>query len=258
MAEIHSTAIISERAQISDDVSIGPYSVIEGPAKIGSGTKISSHVLITGDTSIGENCIIHNGVVIGSVPQDLKFGGEETKVEIGDNNNIREYVTINRGTLESGVTKIGDNCLLMAYAHVAHDCRLGDYVIMANTVQLAGHVHLHDYAIIGGVTAIRQFVSIGAHSMVGGSYRVVQDVCPYALAAGYPLAIRGINSIGLRRRGFLRETLATIKSAFKILFHSEYNTTDALVKIEEELPKIEEIKTIVDFIKASRCGITKK
>ena len=257
MTDIHPTAVVSNDAVIGDNVKIEPYSVIEGPVKIGEGTSIGSHTLITGDTTIGERCTIHNGAVIGSVPQDLKFGGEETKVIIGDNVTIREYVTVNRGTHESGSSSVGNNCLLMAYAHVAHDCHIGDNVILANSVNLAGHVLIQDYAIVGGIVAIHQFVSVGAHCIIGGGYRVPKDVCPYSLAAGYPLSIKTFNRTGLRRLNFSTEAINNIKSAFNILFRSPYNTSDAVRKITEELPDTEEIRIILKFIASSRRGLVK-
>ena len=258
MRRVDSTAIISDKAIIGDEVEIGPYSIINGPAVIGKGTKIGSHVLIAGDTTIGVNCKIHHGAVIGTDPQDLKFGAEETSVVLGNNITIREYVTINRGTTESKMTKVGDNTLLMAYSHIAHDCRLGENVILANGVQLAGHVHIQDYATIGGLVAVHQFVSIGTHSMIGGSYRVTNDICPYALAQGYPLSVKTINYIGLKRHGFPPKTIEIIKSAFRLLFNSPYNTSDAVLKIKEELPQIKEIQTILEFIASSRRGLTKR
>lgn len=257
MAEIHPSAIVSQDAVPDDDVQVGPFSVIEGPVKIGSGCRIASHVLIKGDTVIGERCRIFKGAVIGTDPQDLKFEGEKTRVEIGNNVVIREYATVNRGTSESGYSSVGDDCLLMAYSHVAHDCHLGNHVILANGVQMGGHVHIQDYAIIGGLVALHQFVSVGAHSMIGGGYRVSKDVIPYAMAAGYPLKIRTYNKVGLKRRGFSKEAIENIAGAYRILFRSPYNTSDAVKKISDELPATDEIKIILDFIAASRRGIIK-
>ncbi|MBD3234934.1 MAG: acyl-ACP--UDP-N-acetylglucosamine O-acyltransferase [candidate division Zixibacteria bacterium] len=257
MTDIHKTAIVSSDAELANDVTVGPYSIIEGPVKIGKGTSIAAHAIITDNTTIGENCKISPGAVIGTEPQDLKFEGEESEVKIGNNVTIREYVTINRATEESRLTCVGDNSLLMAYVHVAHDCHLGKNVILANTVQMGGHVHIHDYAIIGGVTALHQFVSVGAHSMIGGGYRATMDMVPYGIAMGYPLKIASVNRIGLERRGFSKESIDIIKSAFRILFNSPYNTSDAVKKIQEELPLTEEIKTILDFIARSRRGIIK-
>ncbi|MBD3168503.1 MAG: acyl-ACP--UDP-N-acetylglucosamine O-acyltransferase [candidate division Zixibacteria bacterium] len=257
MADIHQTAIVDSKAEIDDNVKVGPFTIIEGPVKLYSAVEVGSHALITGDTSIGENCRIHHGAVVGTLPQDLKFGGEETRVEIGANTTIREYVTVNRGTEESGYTSVGDNCLLMAYSHVAHDCHIGDNVILANGVQMAGHVHIQDYAIVGGLVAIHQFVTVGAHCMIGGGYRIPKDVCPYALVGGYPVTIKTLNLTGLMRRGFSAETIQNIKKAYKILFNSPYNTSDAVKKIRDELPQTEEINNILTFIANSRRGLIK-
>ena len=257
MSAIHSTAIVSPKAELAEDVEVGPYTIIEENVKIGSGTKVASSVLLAGDTTLGNNVKVHHGAVIGTIPQDLKFGGEVTQVVIGDGTVVREYATINRGTKVYGTTTVGKECLLMAYSHVAHDCILGDGVIMANSVNLAGHIEVGDYAIIGGVVPVHQFVKIGAHAMIGGGFRVQQDICPYALVAGYPLKVTGINAVGLRRRGFSREVIKVLESAFKLLFFSGLNTSQAVEQIKSEVELIPEVQEILDFIERSNRGIVK-
>ncbi len=257
MSNIHSTAIVSKKAQLGNDVSIGPYSIIEDDVIIGDGCKIASSVVIADGGRLGNNIQISPGVIIATEPQDLKFGGEETLCEIGDNTVVREYATINRGTVAHGKTTLGKNCLVMSYAHIAHDCIIGDNVIMANSVNLAGHVEIGDFAILGGLLPVHQFVKIGAHSMIGGGFRVQQDICPYALAGGYPLKVVGINSIGLKRRGFSPETIRTLEQAFKILFFSKLNTTQAAERIQSEFESTPEIKEIMGFIERSDRGIVK-
>ena len=231
MSNIHKTAIVSVKAELGNDVSVGPYSIIEDDVRIGDGTSVASSVLIASGAIIGQNVKIHHGAVIGTEPQDLKFGGEKTIVRIGDGTTIREYATVNRGTVAHGETSVGNNCLLMAYSHVAHDCIIGNEVILANSVNLAGHIEIGDCAILGGVLPVHQFVKIGAHVMIGGGFGVQQDVCPFSLVAGYPLRVIGINAIGLKRRGFEREVISTLEKTFKILFFSKLNTTQALERI---------------------------
>jgi UDP-N-acetylglucosamine acyltransferase len=254
---LHPTAIIHPEANLADDISVGPYSIINSGARIGAGTEIASGVLIDSETVIGKTCKIHHGAVLGTPPQDLKFGGEKTHLSIGDNTVIREYATLNRGTHWRGKTVVGSNCYIMMYAHIAHDCLLGDNVILANSANLAGHVEIGDYASIGGVVPVHQFVKIGAHSFIGGGFRVQMDVCPYALMGGYPLRTLGLNRIGLKRRGFSDETLQILEKTFRILFKSNLNTSQALEKIKTDVDQIPEVKTILDFINKSERGIIK-
>ncbi|MEE9441661.1 MAG: acyl-ACP--UDP-N-acetylglucosamine O-acyltransferase [candidate division Zixibacteria bacterium] len=254
---IHKTAIISEDARLHETVEVGPYAIIEGNVEIDEGCSIGPHVQIAPGARLGKNVQVFQGAVVGSIPQDLKFEGEESLAIIGDGTRIREYATVNRGTSESGSTDVGENCLLMAYAHVAHDCKLGDNVIMANSVNLGGHVYIGDYAIVGGVVPVHQFVKIGTHSMVGGGFRVVQDLCPYSMAGGYPLKIAGLNIIGLRRRDFPRESIKILREVFKILFFSNLNTSQAVEKIKNEIELIDEVNEIFQFIKASTRGLVK-
>ena len=257
MSVIHPTAIVSPKAELADDVAVGPYTIIEDDVVIGAGSRIASHALIASGARLGNNVVVAHGAVISTIPQDLKFQGEKTTVEIGDYTTVREYATINRGTTYSYKTKVGRNCFIMAYAHVAHDCVLGDNVIMANSVNLAGHIEIHDYAIIGGVVPVHQFVKIGAHCMIGGGFRVQQDVCPYSLVGGYPLKVMGINSVGLRRRGFKPETIHSLERAFKLLFFSGLNTSQAVERIKAELELVPEVMTILDFIERSTRGLVK-
>lgn len=254
---IHKTAIVSAEAELHESVEVGPYSIIEGNVRIGEGTSLASHVLIASGARIGKKVRIFQGAVVSTIPQDLKFEGEETTTNIGDGTTIREYATLNRGTDESGSTDVGENCLLMAYSHVAHDCKLGNNVIMANSVNLGGHVKIDEYAIVGGIVPVHQFVRIGCHSMIGGGFRIPQDLCPYALAGGFPTSVRGVNLIGLRRRKFPRESIRSIQAAFKLLFQSDLNTAQAVTRIKDELEIIPEIKNILDFIEKSDRGLIK-
>ena len=257
MSNIHSTAIISNKAEIGNDVSVGPHTIIEDNVTIGDNCNIASSALIASGSVLGKGVKVYHGAVIGTVPQDLKFGGEETKAIIGDNTVVREYATINRGTDDKWETKVGANCLLMAYSHVAHDCLIGNNVILANSVNLAGHIEIGDYAIIGGIVPVHQFVKIGAHAMVGGGYRVPQDICPYSMSGGYPLKIIGLNKIGLKRRGFSSESLKELEKLYKLLFFSKLNTSQALERVESEVEKTAEVNIVLDFIKSSKRGLVK-
>ena len=254
---LHPTAQVDPAAVLGEGVQVGPYSIIDAGAKIGAGTRIGAHVAISGFTRIGTGCRVFHGAVLGSEPQDLKFDGEETHLIVGDRTIIREYVTLNRGTHDRKKTVVGSDCFLMAYAHVAHDCRVGDHVILANSVNMAGHVTIDDWAVVGGVVPIHQFVHIGSHAMIGGGFRVTQDVCPYALTGGYPLRVVGLNIVGLKRRGFVTAQLAPLRAAFRLLFQSGLNTTQALLRIATEIEPTAEIAHLVDFIRASARGITK-
>lgn len=248
-------AVVSPKAHIGDDVAIGPFTVVEDDVVIGDGCKIGSSALIANGARIGKNCAIHHGAVVSNAPQDLKYAGEETLLEVGDNTVIREYATLHRGTVETGKTVIGSDCLLMAYVHVAHDCRVGDRCIFANVVTLAGHVTVGEWVTIGGLTAIHQFVHVGSHSMVGGGFRVTKDLPPYVLAGREPMRYEGVNIIGLRRRGFTGDKLATIENAYRVLYSSGLIFSDAIKKIESDFPQSEEITTILSFLKNSSRGI---
>jgi UDP-N-acetylglucosamine acyltransferase len=254
---IHQTAIISPEAKLGKDVSVGPYSVISGDADIGPGCSIGAHCLVGEFTRIGSNCQIFSGAVIGSVTQDKKFDKKKSFLEIGNNNIIREYVTINRGTSESSKTKIGNNCLLMAYSHVAHDCIVGDNVVIANCGTLAGHVVLGNNVIIGGLSAVHQFVRIGSLAIIGGCSKVVQDIVPYAMADGHPAKVYTVNMLGLRRAKFPDAVKEDLRRAFKLLFFMKLNIKNAIAKIEQEIRNTKEISDLIDFVKASERGIAR-
>ena len=248
-------SVISKKAKIGRNVSIGPYCIIEDNVVIGNNTQISSHTIIKKYTEIGKNCNIFSHCVIGEIPQDKKYSGEKSKLIIGDNNIIREFCTLNRGTEESGSTKIGNNCLLMAYVHVAHDCNLKNDIILANGVQLGGHVTIDNYGIVGGMTPVHQFCKIGMHSFIGGGLRVVQDVPPYIIANGEPLKFSGINTLGLRRRKFSSDERDNIKKAYRLIYNSNYNISQAVEKIKNSFNMNDSIKDILDFINSSTRGL---
>jgi len=254
---IHPTAIVDPKAELGAGVSVGPFTIIEGDVTIGDGTQIAAHARIAAGTRVGRDCTIAHGAVLGTEPQDVKFEGEYTTLEIGDRTLIREYATLNRGTRNRMKTVVGSDCFLMAYTHVAHDCKLGDHVILANSVNMAGHVTIEDWAMIGGVVPIHQFVRIGCHSMTGGGFRIPQDICPYALMGGYPLRVMGLNIVGLKRRGFTTEQLSALRRAFRFLFKSELNTTQALERIEAEVELTAEVVHVMEFIRSSERGIAK-
>ncbi|MCR9102495.1 MAG: acyl-ACP--UDP-N-acetylglucosamine O-acyltransferase [bacterium] len=246
---------IHPEARIGKEVTIGPFAYIDKDVEIGDGTWIGPSVTIFEGARIGKNCRIFPGAVIAGIPQDLKFKGEKTTAEIGDNTTVREYVTINRGTSYANTTKVGQNCLLMAYAHVAHDCILGDNVILANNVNLAGHVEVGDYAILEGLVAVQQFIHIGKHSFIAGGSLVRKHVPPFVKAAREPLSYAGVNSIGLRRRQFNAEKINEIQEIYRILFVKGYSTSHALEIIEDSLEPTDERDAILDFIKSADPGI---
>lgn len=254
--QIHPTAVIDESAELAADVLIGAYAVIGANVRIASGTTIGPHVHIVRDTTIGEACAIHHAAAVGGDPQDLKYGGERTELIIGDRTVVREFVTLSRGTTAHGRTEIGSDCLIMAYAHVAHDCIIGNHVILANAVNMGGHVTIEDNVIVGGMTAIHQFVKIGRHAFVSGSSAVRKDVVPYVKAAGDPLRLFGLNSVGLQRRGFSNETRLSIKRAYRLFFQSSLNVAQALETARAELPDNPELRHFLEFIEASERGIT--
>lgn len=255
--EIHPTAIVSPWAKIGAGVRIGPFSIVGEHVEIGDGTVIGPNVQIEGHTTIGRNNQFFHGATIGTAPQDLKYGGEVTYVEIGDDNVFREFCTVNRATTPGGKTVLGSSCFVMAYAHIAHDCHLGDSVILANAVNLAGFVTLHDYAIIGGVTPVHQFVRIGAHAFVGGASRVERDIPPFIKAAGNPTRVYGINNVGLERRGFSAERRAMIKGMFNILYRNDLNVTQVLEQLKNGHFEDPERQILVDFLESCERGITK-
>lgn len=254
---IHPLSSVHPDARISDNVTIGPFVTIERDVVVGEATWIGPHVTVMDGARIGKNCKIFPGAVISAIPQDLKYNGEETFVEIGDGTVIRECVTVNKGTRAFGTTMIGHNCLLMAYSHVAHDCRIGDFVILVNYVGLAGEIEIGDYAILGGMTGVHQFVRIGAHTMVQGGSKVGKDIPPFVTAGRDPIRFEGINLIGLRRREFREETIEQIHEIYRFIYQKGLNTSHALSMIEAELPANSERDMVVDFIRRSKRGIIK-
>ncbi|MDR3180548.1 MAG: acyl-ACP--UDP-N-acetylglucosamine O-acyltransferase [Prevotellaceae bacterium] len=250
---------IHPEARIGANVVVEPFTSIARHVEIGEGTWIGPNVTIMDYVKIGKNCKIFPGAVIGAVPQDLKFAGETTYAEIGDNTTLREYVTVNRGTAASGknITKVGSNCLLMSYVHVAHDCSVGNQVILASFTGLAGEVEIHDHAIIGGSSGAHQFCRVGVHAMVSGGSFFGKDVPPYALAGRRPLAFGGVNIIGLRRRNFTNEQITLIADIYKVIYQSGLNVSDACRKVEADFPASAERDTILDFIRVSKRGIIK-
>ena len=249
---IHRTAIIDSNAKISENVKIGPYSVIGPDVEIGEGTVVQSHVNITGKTIIGMNNQIYPFASIGNDPQDLKFKGEKTLLKIGDNNKIREYVTINPGTEGGGgKTKVGNNCLFMVSSHIAHDCIVGDNVIIANNVPLGGHAHVDDNAIIGGNSAVQQFTRVGKFAMIGGMCGVVRDVIPYGIAHGNRSILQGLNLIGLRRKNISNKEILSLSEAYKIIFKNE-NLTENLSHLSNDLRKNELVSEVVNFIEKDK------
>ncbi|MBC9795322.1 acyl-ACP--UDP-N-acetylglucosamine O-acyltransferase [Sinomicrobium weinanense] len=250
-------AYVHPGAKIAKNVVIEPFTTIHNNVVIGEGTWIGSNVTIMEGARIGKNCNIFPGSVIAATPQDLKFEGEETTAEIGDNTTIRECVTINRGTVDRMKTKIGNNCLIMAYSHIAHDCIVGDHCIFSNNSTLAGHINVGDYVVLAGMTAVHQFCSIGNHAFVTGGSLVRKDVPPYVKGAREPLSYVGINSVGLRRRGFSSEKIREIQNIYRILYQRNYNNTQAIEIIEAEMEATPERDEILQFIRDSQRGIMK-
>jgi UDP-N-acetylglucosamine acyltransferase len=254
--EIHPTAIVSPDAKIEEGTQIGPFCIIREGVHIKAGTKLISNIIVEGDTEIGENCTIFPFTSIGLPPQDVKYKGEHTGLKIGNNNVIREYVTIHRASIGGdGVTSIGNDNFLMAYVHIAHDCKIGNSVSMANVATLGGHVLVEDHAFIGGLVAIHQFTRIGAYAMAGGFSGVNQDIPPYMITSGTPAKLFGLNVIGLKRHGFPDLTINELKKAYKILFREKRTLKDALKRIQEDLPYTDEIKHLVEFIQQNKRGI---
>ena len=250
-------AYIHPAAKIASGVVIDPFVTIDCNVEIGEGTRIGSNVTILEGARIGKNCKIFPGAVIGAIPQDLKFQGEDTLAIIGDNTTLRECVTVNRGTASKGKTEVGSNCLIMAYSHVAHDCKVGDNVIISNATQLAGEVVVDNFAVIGGGTLVHQFCHLGAHVMIQGGALINKDVPPFVKAAREPISYAGVNSIGLRRRGFSSESIRDIQDIYRYLYLSGLNVTDAISRIEAELPATPERDEIILFVRNAKRGIIK-
>ena len=252
---IHSTALIDPSAAIGRDVDIGPFAIIGPAVTIGPGCRIDARATLEQNVRLGANVQVGSGSVIGGPPQDLKYAGEETWVEIGDGTRIREFTTINRGTMASGRTTIGRNSFIMTYVHIAHDCHIGDGVIMANGTQLAGHVTIDDYAIISGLVAVHQFGRIGEYAFVGGMTRCNQDIPPFVKAVGNPVELYGLNTLGLQRNNFPAETIAGLKRAYRLCFNSDLNLGQALERARRELPQTPEIERFLDFVSTSQRGV---
>ncbi len=257
MVEIHETAIIAEGAVLEDGVKIGPYCVIGKDVKIGKNTLLESHVVVEGITEIGEGNKIHSFASIGKDSQDLKYKGEPTKTIIGNNNKIREFVTIHRGTTDRWETRVGDNNLIMAYVHIAHDVIVGDNCIFSNNATLAGHVTVDSNALVGGLTPVHQFCRIGSYSMTGGASAINQDICPFVLAEGNKAKIRGLNSVGLRRRGFSDEEIRNLKKAYKLIFRSGMPLKEAIEELKSTYSEDKNVMYLVDFIEKSDRGIAR-
>ena len=252
---IHRTALIDPTAELGADVSVGPYCVIGPKVTVGERSTIAAHAVLERNTRVGGGVKIGYGTVIGNDPQDLKYRGEETWVEIGSGTIIREYSTINRGSTATGKTTIGERCFLMTYVHIAHDCAIGNDVIIANGVQMAGHVIVSDRASISGLVPIHQFVRIGTYAFVGGASRVNQDVPPYTKAAGNPVHLYGLNSVGLQRAGFSPELKLALKRAYRLVFNSDLTVSQGIARARAELPQVPEVETFLQFIEASQRGV---
>jgi UDP-N-acetylglucosamine acyltransferase len=255
---IHPTAIIDSKADIDANVEVGPYSIIGANVHIGSGTVIGSHVVIQPHVEIGPDCHIFQYASIGAIPQALKFQGEETYVKIGRGTVIREFVTVNRGTGFGGeITEVGEENFLMAYVHIAHDCKTGRNVIFANNATLAGHIVIEDFVTVGGLVAIHQFVRVGNHAYIGGKSAVVKDIPPYVIAAGDRAKLHGLNSVGLKRHGFSQETLSSLKKAYRIIFRIGLTLNEAIERVKAEVEQVPEVNDLIRFIKSSERGITR-
>ena len=252
---IHPTAIIHKKAKLAENVEIGPYAVIDEFVSIGAGTKVGAHCLVTGHTTIGKENRIFSSVAVGSQPQDLKFKGEKSYLEIGDCNTIREFCTINVGTGEGGKTVIGSHNLLMVYCHVAHDCVIGSHNILVNNATLGGHVVVEDHCLLSALSAVHQFVRVGKLSIIGGCSKVVQDIPPFCTADGHPARVYGLNLVGLRRNNVARQTIKELDQAFKLLFDSGTIMKKAMDKLAVEKSSCEEVAYLIDFIKNSSRGV---
>ncbi|MBO4446700.1 MAG: acyl-ACP--UDP-N-acetylglucosamine O-acyltransferase [Bacteroidales bacterium] len=259
MAKIHPLATVHPGARLAEDVEVGPYAYIDDNVEIGQGCKILPHATIFPYVKMGTDCSVFPGAVVGAIPQDLKFSGEVSYVEIGNRVNIRECATINRGTQASGkgVTKVGDDTLIMSYVHVAHDCRVGNHCILVSYVGIAGETDVDDWAIIGGGTKVHQFSHIGCHAMVGGNTGVNKDIPPYAMCGRVPVCYAGVNVVGLRRRGFESEVVRNIKDIYDVIYYQGFNISDACARVKDGFPPSVERDTILEFIRNSKRGIVR-
>lgn len=258
MKNIHPSAIVNPAAKLGNNISVGAYAVIEGDVKIGNDCIIGPHAVIYNGARLGNNVKIFQGASVANFPQDLKFGGEQTLFIIGDDTVVREFATLHRGTLETGKSQVGKNCLLMAYSHIPHDCIVGDNCIIANSVQIGGHSHIEDWVIIGGLAGLHQFSRVGEHSMIAGAAKITQDVPPYILAVNDPAEFGGLNVIGLRRRGFKTDDIETLKEAYKYLYDRSLNVTQAVDIIEKKLGSNIYVRKILSFLSGTKRGIVGK
>lgn len=254
---IHSTAIVSPKAKLGENVQVAAYAIIEDDVEIGDGTIVGPHASIYDGARIGKNVKIFQAAAVSNAPQDLKYAGEKTYFHVGDNSVIREFVTLHRGTIDTNNSSIGEKCLIMAYVHVAHDCVIGNNCILANSVQIAGHVTIGDWVIIGGGSLVHQFGVIGEHAMIQGGMSVAADIPPYVMAANTPIKYSGLNVIGLRRRGFSNDDIQTLKDAYKMFYFSGLNTTDAKKELDQKFDN-QYVDTIIEFLNTSKRSILKK
>ena len=254
---IHPAAVVAEGAQLGTGVSIGPGAVVGPYVKLGDGCTIDANALVTGWTTMGARCRVHHGGVVGSTPQDLKYKGETSYLEVGEETIIREYATLNLATDEGASTRVGSHCLLMAYTHVGHNTTVGNHVVMANAVQLAGYVTVQDWAIVGGGSVVHQFTRIGRHSIIGGGSRVVQDIAPFTMAAGNPPRCTGINKIGLERRGFSPETREALDKSYRLIFRGGTTVTQAVAEMRERYPHIPEVEELAVFAETTERGLSR-
>lgn len=255
--KIHPTAVVDSRARLGEGVSIGPYSIVDGDVTVGDGTAIGAHCVVTGRTTLGKRNRVFTGAVVGSEPQDVKYHGEETFLEIGDENVIREYATINPGTGEGSKTVIGNDNWLMIQSHVGHNCVIHNHTKLANGVMLGGHAVIEDYATVGGGTPVHQYVRIGKYAMIGGGFRVVQDVVPYMIAGDEPLKIYGLNQIGLERNQIPKETIEVLKKAHRTIFRENLTLKEAIQALSTDFPPLAEIKSLVEFLNGCTRGIVR-
>lgn len=258
MNQISKNAVVSPKAKLGDNVIIKDFAIVEENAAVGDNVIVGSNAIIHSGTTVSSNCKVYHCAVLGADPQDLKYANEPTTLEIGENTIIREFATISRGTTHRGKTSVGNNCFLMNYVHIPHDSIIGDHVILANVVTMGGHVVVEDWATIGGLVGIHQFVHIGRHSFIAFSARVTQDVPPYILAGGTPLNYKGLNLVGLKRRGFSEEAIRHMKQAYTYIYNSPYNIRDAIKAIKDSVPMTDEVKNIIEFIEQSERGIIRK
>ena len=258
MKNIHPTAIVNPDAKVGDNLIVGPYAIIEADVEIGDDSSIGPNAVIYSGARLGSRVKIFQGASVSNLPQDLKFSGEPTQFYIGDDTVIREFATLHRGTKETGKSQIGKNCLVMAYAHIPHDCVIGDNCILANAVQIAGHTHFGNWVIIGGGTVIHQFCLVGDHAMIGGGLRIIQDVPPFVLIAGEPVTYAGLNVVGLRRRGFKAEDIQIIKEAYGLIYSKSYNVSQAVKIVEEKFSDNIYVKEILKFLSQSKRGLVGK